>query len=647
MRTEGQTTVTSNVTYQVQIRRDTRIPTGNPDVTLSADIYLPMGADPVPAVVTAVPYRKDIGTGYETSLHWFAERGYAGVLLELRGIGSSDGVPRPKYDATEGDDAVAAIEWAAAQPWCTGDVGMWGMSYGGLMTLRAASQRPSPLKAIIPIMCTLDPGRDVAHPDGQRGDFLPVASWAGRMLVDQLLPPLLNYTSVQEQRRWQRRLHDVDPFIVDIARVGPRHPVWRDRVVAADSVVAPALCVGGWQDVFPEALPSVYERIQGRKKLLMGPWGHTLPHHSVLGAIDFLAVALRWWDYWLRGTENGVMDEPPVTLYIQGERPQWRSYEAWPPAKEERVWATAADTTLHETEPDADKHDTMVAEYQPDPTIGALSGLRGIGMGDFGMPQDQHDDDVRASCANIAQLQDSVLIAGRPQVTVTLTVDGSMPATRPQRIVARLADVDPQGRSTFITAGLGYPDVQSRTVRITLAPAVYRVRAGNHLRVILSDSDLPRLTPLPDPVPIRIAGITLSTPITTDDAGTHVVMPTHEEPPPDTRSPTGHWRITRDPINDAVDITVGGSTSGVITSQGHLLQRDREARVMVRRGIPDGVVTTGTHRAVVRMATGGAFTVTASVRCTRTAVWARGEVQVDDVTLYSRTWDIPVAVASD
>ena len=268
------------------------------------------GTTPAPVLVTVVPYRKDLGTGYEPSLTWFAEQGYAAVLVEQRGIGSSDGLPRAKYDDAEAEDAVRAIEWAAAQPWSNGRVGMWGMSYGGHMTLRAAAMRPPALKAIIPMMCTLDSGRDIAHPAGVRGDFLPVALWGGSMLAQQLLPGLVVSDSEAEQRRWRRRLYEIEPHVMDIARTGPGDDVWSCRAIDPTRIEVPAMCVGGWQDVFTDAVPELYERIRAPKRLIMGPWGHVLPQESRLGAIDFLPLAERWWGHWLRDEDNGVMEEP-------------------------------------------------------------------------------------------------------------------------------------------------------------------------------------------------------------------------------------------------------------------------------------------------------------------------------------------------
>lgn len=627
----------------VEVRRDLRIPTLDPDCTLSADVYLPVSLDPVPALVTVVPYRKDLGNGYESSLRWFAERGYAGVLVDMRGIGSSGGVPRPKYDASEGDDAIAAIEWITSQPWCTGNVGMWGMSYGGMMTLRAASRRPPQLKAIMPVVCTLDPRTDIAHPDGERSDLLPLALWGGSMLVNQLMPPLLNNASVSEQRRWQRRLREVEPFILDMAQVGPNDRVWRDRVIDPATITTPAFCVGGWKDILVDALPRVFEEIGGPKKLLMGPWGHTLPQASTQGPIDFLPMALHWWDHWLRDIDNGVMKDPAVTMFREGDSPGWRTYESWPPTKGRLEFSTSMDPTHLEQGIASDSGTgTTVVEYQPDPTTGVLSGLRSIAMGDFGLPQDQHGDDMRSLCATSAPLQEGVVISGRAKVSVRLAPGSQASSKPPDRIVVRLTEVDPRGRSTFITAGTGHPDSANQSITIALAPACYNVRAGNRIRIVLSDSDFPRLTPLVETRPIRVLGVELTAPTEPQDAGSVIeIRPAgrgRAEPP----QHDPRWEIARNPVTDTIEVLLRASTPEAVMHDGHLLRREMDVRATVRRDQPEGAITTGYHRAVTHLASGETVVVSSKVRVTQTALWVQATVTVDDVELYAKTWNQPM-----
>ncbi|MEN3283863.1 MAG: uncharacterized protein V7607_5003 [Solirubrobacteraceae bacterium] len=446
------------VRHEVDVTRDGRIPTAEHGVTLSGDLYRPQSMDPVPVLVTTIPYRKDITSVLSAApFHWFAERGYACLLVDLRGTGSSDGRPRPKFDPAEGDDAIAAIDWAAAQPWCTGSVGMWGISYGGVMALRAATLRPAQLKAIIAIECPLDPGRDAFHHDGARVDLHQRALWSGSMLVQQLLPSLADHTARAQQRRWRERPHDTEPFITDLAR-GPDDPVWRERVIDPIEIAAPTLCVGGWRDLYADAMVGLYERLTVPKKLLIGPWMHSMPQDSPFEPIDFLPIAVRWWDHWLSDVDTGVMEEPPVVLYTQGDRPGWRAHGSWPKANAELELATQDDTRLAAPALTSTGSGGAIAEYEPDATTGALSGLWGVPNPDFGLPLDQHDDDVRALPFTSDPLADDLLVCGRPTVTVTLARGDTSSRNGVQRIVVRLADVDPCGGSTFITAGVLCPD---------------------------------------------------------------------------------------------------------------------------------------------------------------------------------------------
>ena len=627
--------------YEVEVTYDARVPTVDPEVTLSADVYRPVGADPVPALVMVMPYRKDLDSGARlaSSFRWCAERGYACVLADLRGTGASDGALRPMHDPGEGDDVVAVIEWAAAQPWCTGDVGMWGMSYAGYTTMRAASRRPPQLKAIIPIMCELDPERSIIHPAGARGDLIPMAYWGGHMLLQQLLPPLLNHTAKAEQRRWRRRLHDTEPHFMDFVRHRVGHPGWRDRVVDPGSITVPALCVGGWRDVYPDLMPHFYERLRGPKKLLMGPWGHTLPHQSALGSIDFLTVALRWWDHWLRGADNGVLDEPPVTIYVQGERPGWRALPSWPAADGGLRLATGATTVLAASAEQTDAPSEVIAEYQPDPTTGALSGLQAIVMGEFGHPQDQHDDDLRAVAATSEPLAHDVVLCGVPEVRVRLRRDeaGESPVLR---IVVRLAEVDPLGRSTLLALGVLCPEEDGDDHRLALACVARRVRAGHRLRVVISDSDFPRLRPLVNPQPMRITSIELSAPTLSDEATTASDVPALEQPEAGVGG--ANWTITRDLIHDGLEVKVGVGTPAAVTIHRHLLETSADIRATVRRDAPAASVVTGTHKARLRTSSGETIAVTAAVRCTQTTLLVRGEVDIDGTTTFSRTWEAPL-----
>lgn len=619
--------------FDVEILQDQRIPTGEPDITLSADVYLPAGAAPAPALLTLQPYRKDllVGAHQQATLRWFAEHGYACVLVELRGTGASDGTPRPKFDPGEGDDAVAALDWMAAQPWCTGDLGVWGISYGGVTAMRAATRNHPRLKALMAMMGPVDPARDAFDHDGARADLHQRVYWSASMLVEQLLPPLAGYTTSEARRRWWTRMHEVEPFLLDFARHGPGDPALADRAIAPHTITVPTLCVGGWRDPYADAITRLYEQLPGSKKLLVGPWMHAMPQDSPFDPIDFLPVALSWWDRWLRGSDSAVVEEPPVTIYTQGHNAGWRGYESWPPAKTERIFTAAANAILT----DKPVAEPMIARYDPDPTTGALSGLWGFPSPGFGLPLDQHHDDVRAITATSHPLDADLLLCGRPEVAL------GIPQATPQRIVVRLADVDPQGRSRFIAAGVFCPHEQAEQYRVVLRATAYRVSAGHRVRVVVSDSDFPRLVPLPRPTPFTVSGLELVVPTVADDVG----IPAAVTPlPPETRvRPSGSWNITRDPVHDRVEVEItSGQPPEVTTRDGHRLQARSRLHAIVNKAHPGGSVATADHRATVTMNTGQRIAVTAAIRCDQTTLRAHATVTVDDAEIVTRTWHLPL-----
>ncbi|MFC0534205.1 CocE/NonD family hydrolase [Phytohabitans kaempferiae] len=630
---------TAEPTVEIQIVRDARVPGPYPGYTLSADLFLPAGGTPVPALVTVLPYRTDLGGAHDASYRWLARHGYACVLVNQAGVGSSDGLPHQPWGPGETDDAVAAIRWAAAQPWCTGDVGMWGTSHGGFTSMAAAGRGLPALKAIIAMENALDVEHDIMHPAGERGDFLRLASWGGRMLLQQILPPLRNHTSLAEQRRWRRRLHEVEPYLVELASMGPGDPRWRERAVDPTAVTVPTMCVGGWYDPYADAVPRAYEQLTVPKKLIMGPWGHVLPHESPSDPIDFLAIALRWWNRWLRGIDDGFMDEPEVVLHVRGHNAGWRAFEAWPPGKDQLVLGTGASTVLCTT-PRAETAPAPIAAYDPDPTAGALSGLRGVAAP--ARPLDQHTDDMRALHFTSEPLPADVLLCGRPEVSVRVAGTGALP----QRLVVRLTDVDPDGRSTFVTDGIHRPGAPAAEHRVTLGAAAYRLRAGHRLRLVVGDADFPRLTPLPEPAAFQVTAVAVVLATVADDAGSPVDVPPLGTAPTDRRDRQAGWALTRAPVADSVEISVGSETGPVLTPDGHRLTTNSDVRARVRRDHPEESVVTAMHTGTVRTDAGETIAGHVTLRCTQTALHARATLTIDGLTTYEKAWDVPLVPLS-
>lgn len=590
--------------------RVVRIPL-SPGVSLAADLFLPAGAGPWPAVVSVLPYRRDVlgGAGCRATLTRFAAAGYAAVLVDPRGLGSSDGRPRPPFDPAEADDGVAAVEWAAAQPWCSGPVGMWGFSYGAALALRTATRAPGPLRAVVSLMGFLDPERDFVHPGGVRGGVGPLGVWGLGTLVNQLLPPLADHHDPAEQRRWRDRIEWDDPTLVDVARHPAGHPVWRTRTIDAGAITVPTLSVGGWRDMFCDAAVRIHEQVRGPRALVMGPWMHSAPDDAADEPVDATALALRWFDRWLGG---GSSSDPPGTLYVQGFSPGWR---ALPPATESVVALTGAGS--------ADR----------DPTVGPLSGLWGIPNGGFGRPLDQHDDDARSVSVTGEPLDSPLLVLGRPSVTLA-GVAG--------RVVVKLADVDPAGVSTVVTGAVLAAVPAGGAV--PLDPTCYRFAAGHRLRVVVSDAAFPRVWPGPAGPPISVRDLVLRLPCPPGEG--EPVAVERPVPGPEWVTDTPRWEIVRDLLGRRVTVVVGDALRAELPG-GHTIAQDADIRASVRRDEPAAADLHATTTAEVRLATGEHVVVRAELVRTAQVSAVTGAVSVDGDTIAVRTWDLSEADRGD
>jgi putative CocE/NonD family hydrolase len=636
--------------YEVDVRRNVRVPSADAGLTIATDIWLPVTDELVPAVVMLLPYRKDLkaGASFEPAFRYLAERGFACLLADIRGTGSSDGPTEAMLDGRQADDGVSLVEWAAEQPWCTGSVGMWGQCAGGLSTMYTAARRPPALKAIIAVTNPSDVGVDAMTHDGIRSDVQSTVRRAGANLLLHLLPPTAEFASVEGQRRWRQRLSEFDPALMAGCSYPADDPVWRAWRIDPSSFTAATMCVGGWRDLYTNATIRAFEQVTAPKKLVVGPWMHSMPHKSPYDPVDFLPIVLRWWDHWLRGADNGVMDEPPISVFVQGKDSGWRSYESWPPADGAVTLATAGDTELAPAVPGAEQTGAgVIAEYRPDPTIGALAGLCLYnGEGGLGVPVDQHDDDMRSALFASAPLADDVVIAGQPEVTVRLAGDGAEPP-EVQRIVVRLTAVDPDGRSTLIVGGVARPEEPTYVQPVTLRRTVFRVSAGHRLRVAICDSDFPLLRPLAHPVPLRIVGVELRVPTVSEKIGVDLDMPRLEAATPALPGSGVEWSISRDPINDGVEVTFGFRSEGRTSGEGHRFETRSLTRSTVRRAAPQAAVISGDYGATLDLNSGEHVAVQAEVRCTEAAFWARGEVVIDGAMIFSGTWDAPLVPEFD
>jgi len=314
---------------------------------LAARVWLPEDAEaePVPAILEYIPYRKNDWTWpRDATMHpYVAGHGYACVRVDLRGSGDSDGILEDEYLQKEQDDALEVLDWLAAQPWCTGAVGMIGISWGGFNGLQVAARRPPALKAVITVCSTDDRYTDDVHYMGGCLLGIDMLPWASQMLVWQATPPDPEVVGEGWREQWLDRLDRTPPYVEAWLAHQRRDAYWRHGSVCEDfsAIECPVYAVGGWADGYSDAVFRLLAGLSCPRKALVGAWAHSWPHEATPGpSIGFLQECLRWWDQWLKGVDTGVMDEPMLRVWLQeavpprlhyDERPgRWVAEADWP-----------------------------------------------------------------------------------------------------------------------------------------------------------------------------------------------------------------------------------------------------------------------------------------------------------------------------
>ena len=272
--------IVTNFPRKVRVIEHMSIPLKD-GTTLAARIWLPEDAEqnPVPAILEYLPYRKRDGTYERDALThpYLAGHGYAGVRVDIRGSGESDGLLFDEYDQQEQDDGVELIAWLAAQPWCSGAVGMMGISWGGFNGLQIAARRPPALKAIVSICSTDDRYADDAHYMG--GTLLTAGlGWGSFFFGSMCLPPDPELVGDAWRAMWRERLENVPLFFERWLEHQRRDAYWKHGSVCEDfaAIQCPVYAVGGWTDAYKNAIPRLLEGLTVPRKGLIGPWATCL-----------------------------------------------------------------------------------------------------------------------------------------------------------------------------------------------------------------------------------------------------------------------------------------------------------------------------------------------------------------------------------
>ncbi len=496
---------------------------------LSARIWRPVTEEPVPAILEYLPYRKRDGTAERDALThpYMAGHGYACVRVDMRGCGDSEGLFEDEYSEQELTDGVAIVEWLAAQSWCSGSVGMMGISWGGFNGLQIAALAPEPLKAVVSICSTVDRYADDIHYKG--GVMLGEnPAWAATVLGWFALPPDPDVMGDGWRDHWLHRLENT-PFLAErwVAHQ-TRDPYWKHGSVCEsyDTITAAVLAVGGWHDGYRNTPAHLVENLSAPVKGLIGPWNHKYPHFAVPGPqIDFLGEMLRWWDHWLKGIDTGANELPDMRRWLMDSVPPEVRYLERPGRwiGDDRTQVSAPKETWHLRRQGLSQ-EAGVAERMvlPELSCGLAAGeYFPFGFGPGELPDDQRHDDAVSCFFDSPVLDQEKAVVGAP--AVSLLVKSDKPKAQ---IAVRLCDVHPNGASTLITHGFlnlrhrnGHevpeelPCDEFVEAEVVLDQCAYRVPAGHILRISLSSSYWPFVWPEPELATLELQEGTLKLPV--------------------------------------------------------------------------------------------------------------------------------------
>lgn len=534
----------------IVLEKDLPVPLRDGTIT-RADVYRPVGAR-CPVLLARQSYSKGLPLTLATAFsdadpYRIARRGYAVVIQDGRGAPSVGGEFRPFLQ--EIDDGYDSVEWCAAQPWSTGNVGMVGRSYLGTTPWLAAMARPPSLKAI----ATGITAADVyawAYQDGALG-FGFLLTWAiatAKPHLDWLLRTDPDGPSIRD--RFERAANDLKgsfdhlplKTFDGLRRLSPpvpyydwlEHPDYDDYWERTNirphypRIGVASLNMGGWYDIFIRGTIDNFVGMASQgttdaarsSRMVIGPWGHDNPYRHYLGhldhgpgadprAIDLDGMQLRFFDLWLKGIDDGWSSEPPVRIFVMGEN-VWRNEAEWPLQRTEwtpwflhsRGFANTlhGDGTLAREEPGAEPPDRFVYDPgDPVPTWGGASRIHGIAPKG---PVDQRGIETRSDVLvyTSAPLDRDMEVTG--PVRAVLHLATTAPDTD---VTAKLCDVHPDGRAIVLCDGIvraryrldlrrATPVVPGEVVRyeVELGPTSDLFRRGHRIRLEVSSSNFPR-----------------------------------------------------------------------------------------------------------------------------------------------------------
>ncbi|MBI3682065.1 MAG: CocE/NonD family hydrolase [Acidobacteria bacterium] len=470
------------------IRIDNLVPVKMRDgVTLYADVYRPVKPGKYPVLVCRTPYSTErYPSAYDAAV-WFSRRGYVYVYQDVRGRHESEGKWEPfRNDAEDGYDTV---EWAAAQSWSNGKVGMDGGSYLGQVQWRAAAARPPHLAGMVPRVASTSIYHDwITLNGGWRLSFN--FGWGPVRQESRIMqntgphtmaggPPGLSFDKIL----WHLPLITMQElagrnagFYHDWIRHPDYDDYWKplNAEESFDQIGIPVYTMGGWFDIFSQGTQHGYtgmstqartEAARSKSRMLIGPWGHGSSRK--FGDLDFgehahvdeNAAALRFFDYWLKDIDDGIDREPPVTLYVMG-RNQWRRENEYPLARTQyrkmyfhsggHAASDRGDGRLSWDPPGVNSRpDTY--RYDPDNPVPSLGGNNCCGTPTPAGPVDQRPVEKRSDVLVYTSdyLEKDIEVTGPVKVVLYAASD-----CVDTDFIAKLVDLFPDGRAINMAEGI-------------------------------------------------------------------------------------------------------------------------------------------------------------------------------------------------
>ncbi len=545
--------------------------TARDGIRLAADLYLPADVaegERVPAILEALPYRKDdiTASSHADDYERLSQEGrFAVCRLDVRGTGSSHGRATDEYPPVERHDLADVIAWLTTQPWSNGRAGVYGYSYSGFNALQIACERTPGLDAICAVYATDDRYTDDVHYMGGSLRAIDLVDYCHYMTASNALPPVPALFGDRWLDEWKARIDEHEPWLLRWLEEQHDGSYWRHGSLRPgyDRIECPTMIVAGWADGYRNNTFRTFAALQCDKALLIGPWSHASPATSLPGPhIDLVPEMIRWFDRWLRDTDNGVDTQPPIRVFMRhSTRPQpdlammegeWRSDATWPPAD-------ARTQILRWTldgEPDVD-----VLAVRAD--VGTAAWITCAGGLPWGQSLDQREDDTWSLTYDCAIDEGPLPILGHPVLTVRVAADQPVAS-----LSVKLCDVFPDGTSSLITRGfLNLTHRHSSTSPTLLQPGVFEevvveleatawvIANGHELRLSINGVDWPNTWVPPKAFQLSVERDSLHLQLPLADGfgeGAPQFNPPRQRPPVESTAEAGdpashsHWRVERD-----------------------------------------------------------------------------------------------------